>query len=79
MLFFELLLNLYLTISGKYQNIEQYIYNFDNQLCTYCMHAVRELLYIYRHDVHILMFTLIINDPELVPKNVHEKLSPKNC
>ena len=65
--FSKSLLNLYLTISAKYQYIEQYIYNFDNQLCFYCIHAVRKLLYIYRHDVNILMFTLIINDPEFVP------------
>ena len=47
MLFFKSLLNLYLTISAKYQYIEQYIYNFDNQLCSYCIHAIRKLLYIW--------------------------------
>ena len=66
--FSKFLLNLCLTISAKYQYIEQCIYNFDNQLCSYCIHTVRKLLYIYRHDVNILMFRLIINNPEFIPK-----------
>ena len=57
----------YLTILATYQYIEQYIYNFDNQFCSYYIYAVRKLLYIYWHD-NILMFTLIINDAEFVPK-----------